>query len=265
MAKKARIKDFEDVRMLYPFNEPIQVNYKMKKKFLSFLNKLPYRNYFLLFLKNKCQKLSKWIDEEIYVNERIVEHGLIFKNIELEKGRVLDVGCCESKLVIELASMGYDVYGVDQADYPLRHPNFHFVKTGVTKLPFPDNFFDRILAISTIEHIGFGVYGDVICEEGDKKAIMEMKRVLKKNGKMLITVPYGGKPWRKSSYWYNRCSWYNESSLKELLKDFDIERENYYIKRGECWVPCFKKDANNVSPDSCIVFLKLSVRGGGFC
>ncbi len=51
-----------------------------------------------------------------------------------------------------------------------------------TKLPFRNNFFDKIYSISVIEHIES--HGDTIC-------IKEMCRVLKPGGKIVITTPFG--------------------------------------------------------------------------
>ena len=43
----------------------------------------------------------------------------------------------------------------------------------------------------TIEHIGLGRYGDQINPEGDIMAINELKRVLAKDGNLLIVLPIG--------------------------------------------------------------------------
>jgi ubiquinone/menaquinone biosynthesis C-methylase UbiE len=48
------------------------------------------------------------------------------------------------------------------------------------QLTYPDEYFDVIISISVIEHIP---------DNGDKLAIKELWRVLKPNGKLLITVP----------------------------------------------------------------------------
>lgn len=250
--------------MNYPFDEPIKLSYKIKSRILSILSYIPYKDYFFRFLMQKFPKFTKhFLGEEIHITSRIIEPPLIFRNLKLINGKILDVGCCGSRLVIELASLGYEVYGVDQKDYSLSHPNFHFIKADIMKMPFPDNFFDCITTISTIEHIGFGVYGDPIIEKGgDKKALTEMKRVLKKGGSMLITVPYGGLPWPKTSVWHNHCSWYNDHSLKELLdiEDLEVEERRYFIRENENWIPAPEKTANRRSPDLCIVFLKILKR-----
>lgn len=61
-----------------------------------------------------------------YASERIVEYPWVFRNLELDAGKILDVGCCKSKLSIQLASLGYKVYGIDISNYLYKHPNFKF-------------------------------------------------------------------------------------------------------------------------------------------
>jgi len=66
---------------------------------------------------------------ELIVNERIIEYPFIFQNLNLRKGsKILDFGCWESKLSIELASLGFKVIGVDLNNYEFSHPNFKFIK-----------------------------------------------------------------------------------------------------------------------------------------
>jgi len=73
-------------------------------------------------------------------------------------------------LSIELACLGFKVYGLDVSNYKLTRPNFTFVKEDIRSTSFPNNFFDIVIAISTIEHIGLGYYGDKLDRHGDKKS-----------------------------------------------------------------------------------------------
>jgi ubiquinone/menaquinone biosynthesis C-methylase UbiE len=60
-------------------------------------------------------------------------------------------------------------------------------------MPFPNNFFNKITAISSVEHI-------LPIEDGDIKAFREIARTLKVGGKAIITVPYKSEfsqEWRK--------------------------------------------------------------------
>src|SRR3989442_12488076 len=88
------------------------------------------------------------------LSERIVEYPFVLRNLDLAKGGlVLDVGCGSSYFPPILASLGYQTYGIDLEDYPAETPNFNFVKAVVRRTGFADAFFDRMLVISTMEHV----------------------------------------------------------------------------------------------------------------
>jgi SAM-dependent methyltransferase len=57
--------------------------------------------------------------------------------------------------------------------------NITIKKADVTSLPFVDNSFDRVLCVSTIEHV-----------EHDRKGMEEMMRVLKPKGRLIVTTEY---------------------------------------------------------------------------
>jgi SAM-dependent methyltransferase len=61
--------------------------------------------------------------------------------------------------------------------------NIYYIKQDVRNLKFENNSFDKVISISVIEHI-YPPKG------GDLQAINEIKRVLKQDGKLLITVPF---------------------------------------------------------------------------
>lgn len=58
-------------------------------------------------------------------------------------------------------------------------------------LPFESNSIHSLSCMHTIEHIGLTRYGDKLDNEGDLKAIAELKRVVAENGNLLIAVPTG--------------------------------------------------------------------------
>jgi SAM-dependent methyltransferase len=101
----------------------------------------------------------------------------------------------------------------------------------------PDNFFDAIIMVSTIEHIGLSAYKQLTLEDdGDFKAISELYRILKPNGVLLMSTPYIGKnPFRVDSFERN----YNRDRLNRLVHEFKIEKENYFypqkIRRHVYW------------------------------
>jgi SAM-dependent methyltransferase len=65
----------------------------------------------------------------------------------------------------------------------------------VRELPFSDSSFDQVLLVSTLEHVGADntVYGlDATTGAGARAdALRELRRVLRGDGRLLVTVPLG--------------------------------------------------------------------------
>ena len=223
-----------------PVGEPI--TYTAKSSKLLFLN---------FSLRWLLLKKMPWLADKVFhivINERVADYPFVHQNLGLDgKGRILDVGCHGTKLVIELASLGYEVYGIDGIEYPLQHPNFTFVLGDICKTPFPDDFFDAVTAVSTIEHIGLGRYGDQLHSDGDKIAMKEIKRILKPGGKAIITVPFGKKTVvYRGEIQLHRV--YDSQALNELFSEsgLGIVKINCIAKKGEMYVPAPLSEAENI-------------------
>ena len=135
--------------------------------------------------------------ERAVLNSRLIEYPFVVQKLSgRDPGWALDVGCADGGNVVApiLASLGWQVYGVDIRDFRLPAPNFHFEKADVTRgVPFADRLFDCAYAVSSIEHFGLaGRYGVRVEDpEADFKAVREIRRVLKPGAPFLLTVPYG--------------------------------------------------------------------------
>ena len=92
-----------------------------------------------------------------------------------KKSQVLDVGCGEGLPVEEFSSLGYDIIGLDQ------NYSSEFVLRGdIIKIPFSGRNFDVILCLDVIEHLSY---------ENQEMAISEIRRVLKDDGVVILTIP----------------------------------------------------------------------------
>jgi SAM-dependent methyltransferase len=133
-------------------------------------------------------------------SQRVVEYPWVLRQLRAfaPKGaRVLDVGCSESVLSHVLLYMGYEVWGLDINDYPYKPRYMVFVKRDARNTGLPSNFFDAIVVVSTIEHIGLPVYGQVGFDvDGDVETIEELRRILKPGGYLIITTPFAGREFR---------------------------------------------------------------------
>jgi O-antigen chain-terminating methyltransferase len=134
--------------------------------------------------------------EHLPPDSRIVEDSFVFsKLLTMSPRRVLDVGCVARHNYISpsLAMNNWDVYGIDiRTEWEFHHPNFHFIQKDVRQSGFSDGYFDLIICISAMEHIGLlGYYGNQLkISEGDAEAMKEMERILRRKGTLLLTVPF---------------------------------------------------------------------------
>jgi ubiquinone/menaquinone biosynthesis C-methylase UbiE len=95
--------------------------------------------------------------ESSSIDGRVIEYSFVISRLAAaQKGKVLDVGCTDSgnMATLMLASLGWEVYGIDNRDWKFEHANFQFTQGDIRNTPFSDEFFDYVYAISTLEHIG---------------------------------------------------------------------------------------------------------------
>jgi ubiquinone/menaquinone biosynthesis C-methylase UbiE len=168
------------------------------------------------------------------VTERIVEHIFVHNRIPRPPAKVLDMGCAESTTAIELASLGFQVTGVDLRRLPLEHPNFRMMEANLGDLPFADAQFDIVVCLSTIEHVGLGWYTDGD-PTTDKTALVEAVRVLRPGGTFLLTVPFG----RRAVTPVHRV--YDLEQLNELVAPLTVTEMSFAVRDGEAWT--FTADA----------------------
>ena len=153
---------------------------------------------------------------------------------------VLDIGYAnaEERYLRELLSLNVpSLYGIDVIGKDIS--GIIPIKGDIKKTSFPDEFFDLIFCISTIEHVGRdnSVYGySDIDEEGDFNAIKEMCRITKKGGIIIITAPYG----KFQDYgWfihYDKKRWrdlISTSKCKILKEDFFIYNGGWHSSKAD--------------------------------
>ena len=149
---------------------------------------------------------------------------------------ILDVGSADTKFPNELKNRGHEVYSLDISKNE-GNDKINSIICTLEKIPFKNDIFDLITAISTIEHVGLGRYGDAISPEGDINALREMKRVLKPNGKLILTLPSGIDTICYSKQRIPLHRVYSSHKLNKILSGFLILELSYVIKRNGIWFP----------------------------
>jgi len=168
--------------------------------------------------------------EKIHISERIVELPFLYKNLDFNKiEKILDLGCVGSKISLQLASLGYCVVGIDYRPYIFKHKKLKFLQGNFIEMDIAPESFDCVICISTIEHIGLPAYNIKPFKNGDKKSIAKIFKLLKRGGKLILTVPFGKN--LISNFERN----YDYNSLKNLLIMFKIVEFDIYEKTKKGW------------------------------
>ena len=147
-------------------------NSDLKKYYEKMWNKKGYSGY----IENGIN-ISK-----IYDRKR-KKAALNFLNPKKEE-IILDAGCGNGKISIKVSKKCRKVYGVDISKNAFKKvmkinpKKIEFIQTELEKLPFENNFFDKILCIETLEHV-----------INPEKVLKEFYRVLKSSGTLIITYP----------------------------------------------------------------------------
>jgi len=197
----------------------------------------------------------------VHVSERIVEIPFVFANLRVPKGStIVDLGCAESKLSLELANRGFKVLASDLRPYRFEHPNLKTLTGDFAAAHVEEASVDAVVAVSTLEHIGLTCYERCSEMSSDHAVVQKVRSVLKPGGQFLLTVPYGVK---------NRTDWYrvyDQPTLETLLADFEIEKAEYYHRTGSStWEETSERCAAAiVSPveTNCVALVAAVVRKG---
>ncbi len=108
------------------------------------------------------------------------------------EGRLLDVGCGDATITLQLKqALGCEIEAVELIEENVKRAaekgfSVKKVDLNLEKLPFKSNSFDCVFSGEVLEH--------VIDSDG---LLLDMKRVLKKDGVLILTVP-------NVANWYNR-------------------------------------------------------------
>ena len=112
---------------------------------------------------------------------------------------ILDVGTAkaDSVWVKWLDELPIVVHATDYDPLPFPTTKIKFHQSDVRNLQIEDKYFDKILAVSVIEHIGLenaqvnAEIAPTISTRGDEEAFRELVRLLKHGGEVIMTFPFG--------------------------------------------------------------------------
>lgn len=199
-----------------------------------------------LILINKSFQEKYWIPTNNVVN---LDAPFLLLNFDHPiNSKILDFGCGGTPVSAGLTMFGYTISGIDFQETNFQHKNFIFIKNDFFKADFKKNSFDCVLAISVLEHVGMGHYGDQPVENADLKSIEKIKEILKPGGFLYISVPGGRKKiYQKDGISYIRI--FDPTTIEKLLTGFTIERELFFEKINQQWIETSKKNIESLEYD----------------
>ena len=143
--------------------------------------------------RRRGERLS-WLQAPAATDERVVEVPWVLSRL-VSEGRVLEIGYAfaEPAYLAGLLRAGVELVGVDLAERDVG--GMERIVADVRALPLPDESVDQVLLVSTLEHVGADNSGYGLTAEDDPgsrvDALRELGRVLRRNGRLLVTVPLG--------------------------------------------------------------------------
>jgi SAM-dependent methyltransferase len=180
-----------------------------------------YKTYFAIEKDHWLMKVRRKIvcDQlEKYAHAFMTPHGGSPK-------KVLDFGSGSGFLVNELQKKGIDAHGVDNSAEAIAYGTSLGIKNlsvlgNMSPLPFADGYFDCVLAMDVLEHLPEEQY-----------VLSELKRVLKKDGVLIITVPAYMFLWGRQDEVSQHFRRYTMGRIIEVIRtsgDFDILKRSYF-------------------------------------
>ena len=143
------------------------------------------------------------------VRSRIIK-ALIQKNFNTKLSiETLNVGIATGATSIMLESFGDVVsseFDKETCEFVEKEIGIKVIQASVTELPFESDRFDMVCAFDVIEHV-----------EDDQKAILELERVLKPGGLMVLTVPANMSLWSEHDMINHHFRRYEKRGLSKLL------------------------------------------------
>lgn len=179
----------------------------------------------------------KYKDDIISSSPGFVNAAYIFYQRTIDQlpcGRILDFGCGDGWVSINLAKLGYDVFGIDISIELINKArkwakdigvsgNVHFEEMAGEHLLFQDDFFDAVVGSAVLHHTDF------------EMALNSIYRVLKPGGIGLFIEPMNQniflKTWRAMTPW-RRSPAERALTMEEInmiKKKFPLARLNYFV------------------------------------
>ena len=173
---------------------------------------------------SKADTYDSWYTTPLGAYEDELENALVFRHVGGIRGKtVLDVGCGTGLYSIRLSEGGADVTAVDISLKMIeiarrkaqdRGQYIWYDEADMAKLPYENRTFDMVVSITALEFAADPLL-----------ALMEMARVLRPGGKLVVGVLNNDSPWadarreraKREASIYGTAHFFSSSDLRLLF------------------------------------------------
>ena len=173
---------------------------------------------------SRADTYDSWYMTPLGAYEDELENALVFKHVGVVRGKtVLDVGCGTGLYSIRLSEGGADVTAVDISSKMIeiarhkaqdRGQYIWYDQADMAKLPYENRTFDMVVSITALEFA-----------TDPLPVLMEMARVLRPGGKLVVGVLNNDSPWadarrehaKREESIYGTAHFFSSSDLRLLF------------------------------------------------
>lgn len=157
---------------------------------------------------------------DFWIRAKIRLIDILLSSLKTKDARILDLGCGTGEDLPTLNRYGtVDVIDTDRKTLDMlpRHLYAEKRQGSAEKIDFPSNSFDIVAAFDVIEHV-----------KDDKKAMIEIRRVLRDGGYFVFTVPAFQQFYSAHDKALGHYRRYNKPMLRQLFDGLEIKKLDYW-------------------------------------
>ncbi|MDD2889464.1 MAG: class I SAM-dependent methyltransferase [bacterium] len=142
------------------------------------ISKLYSKDYY--YGNEKNRRFQEIIEFFIYLTHLRLSKEI--SSLRKDKGKILDIGCGKGWFLAGCRALDWETYGTEitssTSDFAAKELHLDVLSKDISECNFPDSYFDITTCLHSFEHLPQPV-----------ETLKEIRRILKKDGLLLLTLP----------------------------------------------------------------------------